>query len=274
MAAPAARQTAAAISCSSSASAVGGNSGPARGRTAAPCRHTGLQLAASSCRRKPPRQLLPLAGLFTVEQLARDSREVGRRLSVPEVREAVGSLLAMVAELHRCGCVLASHSSRHVMRFPGGQKPGWTCGSRGLCTVRTYGLCAPALCVPYAPGARAACPGPASQTQCVRGTSRGCTVYHMPCHLRWKLLSVDELRPVDTLLQASPANTDPLYLSPEFAAALLAKSGCAVHPLPALCALCALCSLCASIPRTPHPAPRTPHPAGTCSCALRWTCGA
>jgi hypothetical protein len=39
-------------------------------------------------------------GLFTMEQLARDSREVGRRPSVPEVREAVGSLLGMVAELH------------------------------------------------------------------------------------------------------------------------------------------------------------------------------
>lgn len=61
-------------------------------------------------------------GLFTMEQLARDSREVNRRPSVPEVREAVGSLLGMVAELHRCGCVLASHSPRHVMRFPSGWK--------------------------------------------------------------------------------------------------------------------------------------------------------
>ena len=57
-------------------------------------------------------------GLFTMEQLARDSREVGRRPSVPEAREALGSLLAMLSELHRCGCVLASHSPRHVMRFP------------------------------------------------------------------------------------------------------------------------------------------------------------
>ena len=100
-------------------------------------------------------------GLFTMEQLARDSREVGRRPSVPEVREAVGSLLGMVATLHRCGCVLASHSPRHVMRFPSG----------------------------------------------------------------WKLLAVDELRPADTLLQADPAAVDPLYLSPEFASALLARSG-------------------------------------------------
>ena len=61
-------------------------------------------------------------GLFTMEQLARDSREVGRRPSVPEAREALGSLLAMLSELHRCGCVLASHSPRHVMRFPSGWK--------------------------------------------------------------------------------------------------------------------------------------------------------
>ena len=100
-------------------------------------------------------------GLFTMEQLARDSRAVGRKPGVPEVREAVGSLLGMVAELHRCGCVLASNSPRHVMRFPSG----------------------------------------------------------------WKLLAVDVLRPVDTLLEADPAAANPLYLSPEFAAALLARSG-------------------------------------------------
>ena len=47
-------------------------------------------------------------GLFTMEQLARDSREVGRRPSVPEAREALGSLLAMLSELHRFGCVLAN----------------------------------------------------------------------------------------------------------------------------------------------------------------------
>ena len=61
-------------------------------------------------------------GLFTMEQLARDSREVGRRPSVPEVRETTRSLLGMVAELHRCGCVLANHSPRHFMRFPSGWK--------------------------------------------------------------------------------------------------------------------------------------------------------
>ena len=48
--------------------------------------------------------------------------QVGRRPSVPEAREALGSLLAMLSELHRCGCVLASHSPRHVMRFPSGWK--------------------------------------------------------------------------------------------------------------------------------------------------------
>jgi len=61
-------------------------------------------------------------GLFTMEQLVRDSREVGRRPSVPEVRETARSLLAMLTELHRCGCVLASHSPRHFMRFPSGWK--------------------------------------------------------------------------------------------------------------------------------------------------------
>ena len=37
-------------------------------------------------------------GLFTLEQLARDSREPGRRPSVPEARETLRSLLAMLSD--------------------------------------------------------------------------------------------------------------------------------------------------------------------------------
>ena len=61
-------------------------------------------------------------GLFTLEQLARDSREPGRRPSVPEARETLRSLLAMLSELHRCGVVLTAHSPRQLMRFPSGWK--------------------------------------------------------------------------------------------------------------------------------------------------------
>jgi len=41
----------------------------------------------------------------------------------------------------------------------------------------------------------------------------------------WKLLAVGELRPVDTRQRPDPAATDPLYLAPETASAVLSRAG-------------------------------------------------
>ena len=41
----------------------------------------------------------------------------------------------------------------------------------------------------------------------------------------WKLLAVGELRPVDTRQHPDPAATDPLYLAPETASAVLSRAG-------------------------------------------------
>jgi serine/threonine protein kinase len=64
-------------------------------------------------------------GMFSLEQLIRDSQEQlsrGRQPSVPEVRETMRSLFSLLASLHTGGCVLASHAPRKLMRFPLGWK--------------------------------------------------------------------------------------------------------------------------------------------------------
>ena len=54
-------------------------------------------------------------GMFSLEQLARDSQEQlsrGRHPSIPEVRETLRSLLSLLETLHKSNCVLVSHSPR------------------------------------------------------------------------------------------------------------------------------------------------------------------
>ena len=55
-------------------------------------------------------------GQCTLEELA------GSRPSAAEIRQTTRTLFSMLADLHRGGCVLASHSPRHFMRFAGGWK--------------------------------------------------------------------------------------------------------------------------------------------------------
>ena len=71
-------------------------------------------------------------GMFTMEQLVFDSREVARPPRVPEVRETVRLMLTSLAQLHAEGLVVAKHRSRQWMRFPAGWKlaaPKVLCGA-------------------------------------------------------------------------------------------------------------------------------------------------
>ncbi|KAL1508137.1 hypothetical protein AB1Y20_007724 [Prymnesium parvum] len=61
-------------------------------------------------------------GMFSLEQLGRDSQNVGHRASVAEVRETLRALLAMLRTVHRSGCVLARHAPRQIVRFASGWK--------------------------------------------------------------------------------------------------------------------------------------------------------
>ena len=61
-------------------------------------------------------------GMFTMEQLVRDSREIDRRPIVDEVREAARLVLTALEGLHAANRVLAEHSPRQWMRFPAGWK--------------------------------------------------------------------------------------------------------------------------------------------------------
>ena len=61
-------------------------------------------------------------GIFTMEQLVRDSREVERQPRVAEVRETVRLVISALAKLHAGGYVLSDHSPRQWMRFPVGWK--------------------------------------------------------------------------------------------------------------------------------------------------------
>jgi serine/threonine protein kinase len=61
-------------------------------------------------------------GFFTLEQLARESSQQGRKPSMPEVRDTLRSLLGILAEVHRSGAVLTDHAPGNFMRFKGGWK--------------------------------------------------------------------------------------------------------------------------------------------------------